>query len=564
MGTRTTVATLLLAGALGAQTNTLLIVGDDMGVDTVGIYKEGASPAPTPNIDKLAKNGVLFRNAYAGPWCSVTRAHLMTGRHGFRTGVGRAGQTLPLTETTLPEILPSTYTHALIGKWHLGGSRPANNHPNQTGWGHFAGSLGGFFTSPETYYSWKKVVNSKSSTSTNYATSDNVDDSIAWIKAQKGAWVCSLNFNAPHAPYHAPPSSLHSYDLTNKNPRQDRVLFFKAMIEAMDTEIGRLLAGIDSATLARTNVIFVGDNGTGSAVTEAPFINSHAKTTLYEGGTNVPLIVSGPGVQSPGREVAALVHSTDLFDTIAEWSGVNARNAVNAEIDGVSIVPYLQNPKQEPLREMVYTETFGSSRFAGTAVRNAGYKLIRPQTGGDKLFDLTIDPFEKTDLLLGTLTKEQRENYDRLASELARLKDEAAWFVFGTACSGNPKTPKFAASAGQRPLLGQTFTTEVTDLNTGVTVNLGMLGLSRTKYGTIPLPLDLTAIGAPGCTLYLSLDILVPLLVTGGKATWNFPIPSVTALNGLRFYQQVGVFETSVNTLKMIFTNAGEGCIEIK
>jgi hypothetical protein len=74
----------------------------------------------------------------------------------------------------------------------------------------------------------------------------------------------------------------------------------------------------------------------------------------------------------------------------------------------------------------------------------------------------------------------------------------------------------------------------------------------------------LTAIGAPGCTLYLSLDILVPLLVTGGKATWNFPIPSVTALNGLRFYQQVGVFETSVNTLKMIFTNAGEGCIEIK
>ena len=551
----------LVASPIAAQTNTLLILGDDMGVDTVGAYKEGATPAPTPTLDKLAKNGVLFRNAYASAWCTPSRANYMTGRYGFRTGVGRAGAVLPLSETVLPEILPSTYAHACIGKWHLGGNRGTVNHPNQTGWGHFSGALAFGISN---FYSWPKVVNGRTSTSTVYATTDNVNDTLAWIKAQKKPWVVSLNFNAPHSPYHAPPSNLHTYNLTGKNPRTHRVLFYKAMLQAMDTEIGRLLAGIPAQTLAKTNIIFLGDNGTPGAVTEAPFDSTHAKTTLYEGGINVPLIVSGPAVRSPGREVTALVHAVDLFNTIAEFSGVDARKAVSAELDGISLVPYLSNPTQEPIREFVYSETFGAFSNNGTTVRNERYKLMRLTGRGDQLYDLKADPFEKVNLLAKTLTREQRENRDRLASELARLQDVAAWFTFGVACAGSAKPPVLGTVANDRPVLGQTFTTEVTDIKTGVLVGLGMLGFSRKKFGAIPLPLDLAVLKAPGCSLYVAPAIVTTLAVSSNKATWKLPLPAITNLAGLRLYQQAAVVETGANPLNLVFANAGEACLEIK
>ncbi len=564
MRTTYTLFAFLSATALaGAQTNTLLIIGDDMGVDTINCYKEGKAPAPTPNIDKLAAQGVLFRNAYASPWCTPTRANYMTGRYGFRTGVGTAGKLLALSETTLPEILPGSYSSALIGKWHLGGSRPSNDHPNRTGWDHFAGSLGGFFRGGETYYSWNKVVDGTASTSSAYATTDNVNDTLSWIKAQNGSWVCSLNFNAAHTPFHAPPSGLHTYNLTGKSTQRDRLLFFKAMIQALDTEIGRLLAGIDAATLAKTNIIFLGDNGTGSNVSEAPFTRTHAKTTLYEGGTNVPLIFSGPSVTSPGREESALVHAVDLFHTIAEFSGVDPATKTSVELDGISMVPYLQNPNQTPLREFVYTEVFNARNVNGVAVRNDRYKLIRNTGGGDEFYDLDTDAFETKNLLSGSLSSVQQENLDRLKSELSRLRDSAVWFGFGSGCAGSANVPKFAASAGNRPVLGQSFTTEISDFKSSVTACMGIFGFSRTTFGSVSLPADLASYGAPGCTLYVSLDVLFPLTVASGKSFWTLSVPPATGLLGFRFYQQGIVFEAGANVHNGILTNAGEGCIEI-
>ena len=559
-----TLTVILFATALAhAQTNTLLIIGDDLGVDTIGAYKEGRAPAPTPNIDKLAAQGVLFRNAYAAPWCTPSRANYMTGRYGFRTGVGRAGVPLPLSETTLPEILPGSYATAVIGKWHLGGSRPSSNHPNRTGWDHFSGSLGGFFRGSETYYRWNKVVNGAASTSNVYSTTDNVDDALSWIKAQNGAWVCSLNFNAGHTPFHAPPQALHTYNLTGKSTQRDRLLFFKAMIQAMDTEIGRLLAGIDAATLANTHVIFLGDNGTGGQVSEAPFTRTHAKTTLYEGGTNVPLIVSGPSVVSPGREEAALVHAVDLFHTIAEFCGVDPAARTSAELDGISMVPYLQNPGQDPLREMVYTEVFGASNTNGVAVRNDVYKLLRKTGASDEFYDLNADPFETNNLLSGSLSVVEQENFDRLDSELSRMQDSAVWFGFGLGCAGSASAPKLSANAGDRPVLGQTFTAEISDFKASVTACMGIFGFSRTQYGAVTLPLDLTPYSAPGCTLYVSMDVLFPLTVAGGKSTWSLAVPPDSGLLGFRFYQQGVVFEAGANVHNAILTNAGEGCIEI-
>lgn len=560
---QTLIAVLFSTALTSAQINTLLIIGDDMGVDTVGVYKEGVSPAPTPNIDKLAAQGVLFRNAYATPMCSSTRACYMTGRYGFRTGVGSGGAELPLSETTLPEILPSSYASALIGKWHLGGGRVANNHPNQTGWNYFAGHLGGFFTGSETYYSWSRVVQGTAGTSTTYATTANVDDALTWIKSQSGGWVCSLNFNAPHTPFHEPPSSLHTYNLAGKNIRADRLLFFKAMIQAMDTEIGRLLAGIPAATLAKTNIIFLGDNGTGGQVSEPPFTRTHAKSSIYEGGTNVPLIVSGPAVKSPGREVSAMVHAVDLFHTIAEFCGVDPATKITAELDGISMVPYLTNVNQAPLREFIYTELFGRNS-SKLAVRNERYKLLKQSGVSDEYYDLEKDAFETSNMLSRTLTSVEQENLDRLKSELTRLDDEAVWFGFGTGCAGSANTPKLSASAGDRPVLGQVFSTEITDIKTGVTACMGAFGFSRTKFGAATLPLDLTSFGATGCTLYVSLDVLVPLSVSGSKSTWDLLVPPVAGLLGFRFYQQGIVFEAGANTHNAILTNAGEGCIEIK
>src|SRR5690606_9976818 len=140
-----------------------------------------------------------------------------------------------------------------------------------------------------------------------------------WVGTQSSPWLCVLAFNAPHSPFHAPPAALHSYNLAGANSR----LRYKAMIEAMDTEIGRMIAGLGAAA-DNTVIVFIGDNGTPQQVIESPYTTY--KGQVYEGGVLVPLIVKGPGVVG-GREVFDLVHGVDLFATIAELGGVNLETA---------------------------------------------------------------------------------------------------------------------------------------------------------------------------------------------------------------------------------------------
>ncbi|MEE8507836.1 MAG: sulfatase-like hydrolase/transferase, partial [Myxococcota bacterium] len=130
--------------------NILILLIDDFGVDMVGAYEEGTEPPPTPNIDRLASRGVLFRNAWSYPNCSPTRAAIHTGRYAFRTGIGTLvrpwGYALPLRELTIPEMLTlgtkGLFSTAAIGKWHLGNESVGGPHaPNQAGYHHFAGTL---------------------------------------------------------------------------------------------------------------------------------------------------------------------------------------------------------------------------------------------------------------------------------------------------------------------------------------------------------------------------------------------------------------------------------------
>ncbi len=163
---------------------------------------------------------------------------------------------------------------------------------------------------------------------------------------------------------------------------------------------------------------FLGDNGTTPSASTAPCLPSHAKSTLYEGGVNVPLIVRGPNVAQGA--CAGLVFVVDLFATIAELGLSPAPRG-----DSVSMVPYFTQPTLS-IRPSVYTETFSPNGAAppfpshSRAVRNARYKLIRRTGQGDQFFDLQVDPFEMTNLLLGLSASEQIE-YDALIAQLVAL-----------------------------------------------------------------------------------------------------------------------------------------------
>ena len=135
---------------------------------------------------------------------------------------------------------------------------------------------------------------------------------VAFIETQQATetpWFCWVAFNAPHTPFHNPPEELHSY---GPNPLgSGNRTAYEATLEALDTELGRLLAFVD---LANTNVILIGDNGTPGQVVQAPFARGHAKGSLYEGGIHVPMVVSGPHVAlAPGTESPRMVNAVDLL-----------------------------------------------------------------------------------------------------------------------------------------------------------------------------------------------------------------------------------------------------------
>lgn len=436
-------ATICAAPSAARSENILLLIGDDLHVSNIGAYNSGpnsenGNPPPTPNIDALAASGVLFRNAWSNPECSPTRAGFFTGRHAFRTGVGTAviqgSNVLSLSETTIAEVLATgAVPCGLLGKWHLGTAGIGGpSAPNLAGWGHYAGGLQGAVSD---YYQWTRTVNGVQATCFVYATTQQVNDAIAWIAARNGPWFCTVAFNAPHAPFHAPPSALHTQNLTGLNPNTTPRPFYKAAIQAMDTEIGRLIAALGPAA-ASTSIIFIGDNGTPQDVVDAPYVRTRVKGTVYEGGVNVPMIVRGPRVVLPGREAAALVSTVDLFATMAELAGLNARSVVPAALplDSVSLVPYLTSPSQTPLRRTVFTEIFdGSAPQAGaSAMRDSRYKLIR-NNGVDEVYDLAQDLLEMQNLAPVAPGSVAYGHAIGLACEIARLRGDPA----GHPCTGD-------------------------------------------------------------------------------------------------------------------------------
>lgn len=412
--------------ALPERPNVLLIVVDDVGVDLLNAYAESTAERPcTPTIDSLAASGVLFRNAWGSPTCSPTRAQILTGRHGFRTGIGVginafpqnvAG--LPRAELTLAEaLLAQGYSTGVFGKWHLarGNFNPAD--PLAQGFQWFEGSIDGTLLKGEgtcpncpfgcasttlNYYRWVRSDNGLEVCDGRYATTANVDDALAVTgTVLPEPWFVTMAFNAAHSPFHNPPQALcPGAGWICGGPLATDAQKAKASLEIADVEIGRLIAALHARSARPMIVFFIGDNGTAQPVAQATasgcFAPNRSKGTMYEGGINVPLIVSGPGIV-PG-EVGALVCATDVFATIAQLGRSPVRPA-----DSVSLLPFLRGYRGE-LRATVFSEQFvpNGLPYAPTgferAVRDARYKLIRRSDKADELFDLLLDPCERTNL----------------------------------------------------------------------------------------------------------------------------------------------------------------------
>ncbi len=366
----------------------LLILIDDIGLDKIAAYDLHPDPPRTPNIDALAARGVRFTNAYANPACTQSRASALTGRHASRTGVGRWGSSwetdydLQLEERTLAELVqrsPFGYRSAALGKWHQVSflRDDPGLHPLEQGFGYHAGSLANpAYSYQETdgeldYFYWEKSVDGAQSFTSTYMTTDTTDEALGQLDALPGPRFLWVAYNASHGPAHAPPAALLAAPLPD-DPTD--IELGDAMVEALDTEIGRLLAGLPAPET--TTVILAGDNGTERWMIAEPWDNSRRKTTLYEGGVKVPLIIAGPDVAQPGSEVDALVHFVDLFPTVAELAGVDLEELADRACDGHSLLPWVQDPARPSARAAVYTEQFEPG---GPPPYDSHERLVRTQ-----------------------------------------------------------------------------------------------------------------------------------------------------------------------------------------
>jgi arylsulfatase A-like enzyme len=414
------------AAAQAAGSNVLLLIADDFGIDVASFYPLGPRrqttppPPPMPHLTALAQQGVIFTRVWASPWCSPTRAQILTGRHNFRTGIGRANTSdmppLSAREVILPEVLGPAFLTANLGKWHLSSGE---HDPNDHGWQHYAGGHPDLGHLPS-YFSWPKTVDGVTSTSTVYATTDTADETLAMIaraRAEGKRFLAWTAFNAPHDPFHVPPAGLHPTTPLPPTGATSRDKF-AAMVEAMDTEIGRLLGAV---SLADTTVIFIGDNGTVGTVIAPPYSRTKAKATMYEPGVRVPLLVAGAGVASPNRKVTQLVSAVDLFPTILALAGVDPARVPRS--DGVSLMPYLRRQAHPSPRTWLYGEQF-TKRFDTDwqrAARDSRYKLIERYDGSREFYDLSTDALETKNLLQGSLTSGQRSALDRLDRRIDAL-----------------------------------------------------------------------------------------------------------------------------------------------
>ncbi|MGH9341225.1 MAG: sulfatase [Acidobacteriota bacterium] len=397
--------------------NFVVILIDDLGWKDLSAY--GSTFYETPNVDRLAGQGIRFTDAYASaPVCSPTRAGLLTGKYPATLNLtdwipGRKqwpwarlltpefNQQLPLQERTIAEALaPLGYVSASIGKWHLGGE---GYLPTQQG---FNLNIGGTSRgSPPSYFSPYKIPTLEDGPEGEHLTDRLSREAVRFIRENRGKpFFLYLTHFSVHIPLQGKQEKIAKYRAKANPDDPQHHPVYAAMIESMDESVGRILQTLEELDLdGRTIIFFTSDNGglmyegkrTEPVTSNAPL--RAGKGHLYEGGIRVPLIVKWPEVTRPGTTYSLPVTSADILPTVLEMAGVES----DSLLDGKSLVPVLSGNGILD-REAVYWHYPHYSNQGGEpggAIRQGDYKLIEFYRDGKlELYNLREDIGERHDL----------------------------------------------------------------------------------------------------------------------------------------------------------------------
>ena len=393
---------LALAGSPGAQ-DVLIFVLDDVAAADLALY---GGPVVLPALEALAQRGVTFERAYANPTCAPSRRSLFTG-HWWLTGNGASctdasePSSPPASEWMLPEMLPG-HQSALVGKWHLGASpvgRRWECAALDQGFDRWlAGSAANVQScGGQNYTSWMKVELCRERREVAYEPLVVTEAALGFLAEPGGPKLTVVCTNLAHEPFHRPPEELLPVGYPPTVGSRAR---YEAMLVALDGLLARLLAAVD---LDRTLVMVVGDNGTPPDVAPDPL---RAKSTTFERGIRVPLVVAGGPVSVPGRRSQRLTHIVDLWATAIEWGQGHAvaPGRTPYPIRARSLLPTLQKQPDKGHDFVIAGSQWGADD-GDRCIRTAGgFKLRQVDVDGDRipereeLYDLVRDPHELRDL----------------------------------------------------------------------------------------------------------------------------------------------------------------------
>lgn len=403
-----------VSGAETSKPNILLILADDMGWGDLGCH--GNDQLDTPSLDSLHSHSVQLEQFYVSPVCSPTRSSLLTGRHHFRLRVLNTTSGLEVMhgdEITLAEALnPAGYVSGCFGKWHNGANHPSTARGQ--GFDEFFGFVGGFFSN---YFDPELEHDGVTAVRKGFITNVLADAAISFIEKHRSQpFFCYVPFNACHSPMQAPEDLFIKYSAMGFEAKTAAVY---AMVENLDTNIGRMLAKLDALGLAEnTIVMFASDNGPNT-----PRFNGGmrgGKGSLFEGGQRVPCFVRWPGKLEPGRRVTQIAQHVDVLPTLLEL--VNVPMPTEHPVDGVSLEPLLRGDSVEwPERLLFEVSGRGGKdgnsipKYPGT-VRSDTHRWVHDNKQ-EMLFDLRDDPGEKNNIAA---------RQPEIATQLSRAYEE--WF----------------------------------------------------------------------------------------------------------------------------------------
>ncbi len=410
---------LLVEPLLAQRPNIIYIMTDDMGYGDLSCY--GNKKFMTPNLDKLAAQGVKFVNAYAAaPVCTPTRTALLTGRYPARLPLGlleplrspKKDSAYGLTKD-IPSLgtlmKASGYETVLIGKWHLG-FMPQHS-PTKNGFDYFFGihSGGADYISHKgengtrayDLYENDSLVNRDG-----YLTDLFSQKSVSFLHQQHNKpFFLMITFNAPHWPWQGPADLAYpdSVDFTAGGSPA----VYAAMMKGLDDGVGKIMEAMDESSLNNnTIVIFTNDNG-GERYSDNGGL-SRSKMAVWEGGIRVPAFVKWPGKIAAGITTQQVATTMDWTATILTAGGAKADK--NFPLDGIDLMPVLTG-KYKDIPRTLYWRTFQRSKQK--AIRDGNWKYLEDEKG-EYLFDLSVDKEEKNNL-----KEKEKERFGKMKAKLA-------------------------------------------------------------------------------------------------------------------------------------------------